>query len=89
MKQNNLFCKTRRKFRVTTDSNHQLPVAPNVLQRNFVAMQPNQKYVGDITYIWTQEGWVYLAVVIDLYSRRIVGWSMDKNMRTSLVNDAF
>lgn len=88
MKQNNLFCKTKRKFKVTTDSNHQLSIAPNVLQRNFVATQPNQKYVGDITYIWTAQGWMYLAVVIDLYSRKIVGWSMDKNMKAPLVNDA-
>lgn len=88
MKQNNLFCKTKRKFKVTTNSNHQLPIAPNVLQRNFVAAQSNQKYVGDITYIWTLQGWMYLAVVIDLYSRRVVGWSMAKNMKASLVNDA-
>ena len=88
MKQANLVCKTLRKFKVTTDSNHQLPISPNLLERNFVASRPNQKYVGDITYIWTQEGWLYLATVIDLFSRRIVGWSMSSRMKATLVNDA-
>lgn len=88
MKRQHLVCKTKRKFKMTTDSNHQLPIAPNVLQRDFTAIAPNQKYVGDITYIWTQEGWLYLAVVLDLYSRKIVGWSMNKRMKASLVNDA-
>ncbi len=88
MKQANLTCKTKRKFKVTTDSKHQLPISPNLLQRNFNADQPNQIYVGDITYIQTQEGWLYLAVVIDLFSRQVVGWSMQNHMKTSLVNDA-
>ncbi len=88
MKQLGIRCKTKRKFRVTTDSKHGLPVAPNILNRDFTAQRPDQKYVGDITYIWTLEGWMYLAVVIDLYSRRVVGWAMDDNMRTPLVNNA-
>jgi len=88
MKQQQLSCKTRRKFKVTTDSKHQLPIAENILKREFDATQPDQKYVGDITYLWTQEGWLYLAVVIDLFSRRVVGWSMDNNMKATLVNDA-
>ena len=88
MKQQHLCCKTKRKFRVTTDSKHSLPIAPNLLGRNFIAAAPDQKYVGDITYIWTGEGWMYLAVVIDLYSRRVVGWSMDDNIRAPLVNNA-
>jgi len=88
MKANNLVCKTAKKFKVTTDSKHKLPIAPNVLQRDFNATKPNKKYVGDITYIWTREGWLYLAVVIDLFSRKVVGWAMDKNMEASLVNDA-
>lgn len=88
MKQENLHCKTKRKFRVTTDSKHDLPIAPNRLNRDFTASRPDQKYVGDITYIWTEEGWLYLAVVIDLFSRRVVGWSMDAQMKASLVNDA-
>jgi len=88
MKQSQLYCKTKRKFKVTTDSNHKLPIAVNVLQRDFVAIKPNQKYVGDITYIWTNEGWLYLAVVIDLFSRKVVGWSMYHRMKAKLVNDA-
>lgn len=88
MKENELNCKTKRKFKVTTDSNHNLPIAPNILQRDFTASTINQKYVGDITYIWTNEGWLYLAVVIDLFSRKVVGWSIKKNMAVSLVNDA-
>ena len=88
MKQQGLSCKTKRKFRLTTDSRHQLSIAPNVLQRNFSAMKMDQKYVGDITYIWTQDGWLYLATVMDLFSRRIVGWSMDRHMGAKLVNDA-
>lgn len=88
MKEVGLVCKTKRKFRITTDSKHKLPVAANILKRDFVATQPNQKYVGDITYIWTQAGWLYLAVVIDLFSRHVVGWSMADNMQASLVNDA-
>jgi putative transposase len=63
-------------------------VAPNALEHDFTAKKPDKKYVGHITYIWTLEGWMYLAVAIDLYSRRIVGWSMDKNMRALLVYDA-
>lgn len=88
MKRADLHCKTRRKFRVTTDSAHDLAVAPNLLERDFTATASDQKYVGDITYVWTDEGWLYLAVVIDLYSRRVVGWSMDDNMRAPLVNNA-
>lgn len=88
MKKQGLYCKTLRKFKVTTDSNHKLPIAPNLLNRNFYQDKPDQAYVGDITYIPTLEGWLYLAVVIDLFSRRVVGWAMDNNMKTSLINDA-
>jgi len=88
MRMASLACKTKRKFKATTDSKHGLPVAPNLLDRQFSAAQPNQKYVGDITYIHTQEGWLYLAVVIDLYSRQVVGWSMSECMQAKLVNDA-
>jgi len=66
----------RRKFKATTNSDHKQPVFDNVLARDFSAAEPDQAYVGDITYIWTREGWLYLAVFIDLFSRRIVGWSM-------------
>ncbi len=83
-----LACKTKRKFKATTNSKHNLPIAPNHLDRQFTVTQPNQTYVGDITTIHTQEGWLYLAVVIDLYSRQVVGWSMAERMRAKLVNDA-
>jgi transposase InsO family protein len=83
-----LACKTKRKFKATTNSKHNLPVADNLLDRQFTVQQSNQAYVGDIAYIHTQEGWLSLAVVIDLYSRQVVGWSMAEHMRTSLVNDA-
>ena len=88
LKKMGLSCKTKRKFKATTDSRHHLPVAPNVLNRQFDVDRPDQCYVGDITYIATQEGWLYLAIVIDLFSRKVVGWSMAKHMRASLVNDA-
>ena len=88
MKRAGLVCKTKRKFRVTTDSKHNQPIAPNLLERQFTVEKPNQTFVGDITYIETQEGWLYLAVVIDLYSRQVVGRSMDKRMQAKLVNDA-
>jgi len=88
MKDLNLKVKMKRRFKNTTDSNHNLPIAPNILNRDFYASNPDQKYVGDITYIPTGEGWLYLATVIDLYSRKVVGWSMDDTMKVSLVNDA-
>lgn len=88
MKAENLYCKTTRKFKITTDSKHNLPVAPNILNRHFSPSQPNQAYVGDITYIPTTEGWLYLAIVIDLFSRQVVGWAMDKYMKAVLVNEA-
>jgi putative transposase len=80
--------KTKRKFRQTTDSNHSMPVAENVLDRQFDPDEPNARWCADITYIPTREGWLYLAVVEDLFSRRIVGWSMDATMTSRLVVDA-
>ena len=88
MKNLNLKVKMKRRYKNTTDSNHNLPIAPNILNRDFYASNPNEKYVGDITYISTGEGWLYLATVIDLYSRKVVGWSMDDTMKVSLVNNA-
>lgn len=88
MKAMGVSCKTKRKFNVTTDSKHQLPVAENLLNRQFSVNKPDRCYVGDITYIPTQSGWLYLAVVIDLFSRKVVGWSMKNHMRAELVNDA-
>jgi transposase InsO family protein len=84
-----LKCLNKRRFRVqTTNSNHNYMISPNYLNQDFYASYPDEKYVGDITYIPTKEGWLYLATVIDLYSRKVVGWSMDDSMKTSLVNDA-
>ncbi|WP_127347817.1 IS3 family transposase [Pseudidiomarina mangrovi] len=80
--------KAARKFKVTTDSKHNQPVAPNLLEQDFTARAPNQKWVGDITYLFTSEGWLYLAVIIDLYSRSVVGWSMSNRMTATLVCDA-
>ena len=79
---------TKRKFKVTTDSKHNLIVSPNLLKRQFHIVEPNRVWTGDITYIPTQNGWLYLATVMDLYSRKIVGWSMDTSMKATLVNDA-
>ena len=80
-----LKAKAKKKFKVTTDSKHNLPVAPNLLNRNFTAYAPNQKWCGDISYIWTDEGWMYLAVVIDLYSRAVIEWSIQSTMSRELV----
>ncbi len=88
MKQQQLICKGKRRFKATTDSKHGLSIAPHLLGRQFKWNKANQIYVGDITYIATAEGWVYLAVVIDLFSRKIVGWAMSRSMKTELVNDA-
>jgi len=89
MKKLALCTDVKRRFRIqTTDSNHKYNICKNLLERNFHTSTADTIYVGDMTYIPTQEGWLYLATVIDLYSRKIVGWSMDKNMTTTLVNDA-
>lgn len=80
--------KYRKKYKVTTNSNHKQPVFDNVLNRQFMVEKRDQAYVGDITYLWTQEGWLYLAVVIDLFSRKVVGWSIGSRMKAQLVCDA-
>ncbi len=87
--QMNLKVKMKRRYRIiTTTSKHKLPISPNHLDRDFYSSNSNKAYVGDITYIPTNEGWLYLAVVIDIYSRKVVGWSMSHSLHTSLVNDA-
>ncbi len=88
MKKAGLVCKTIKKFKATTNSKHNESISPNLLNRNFKVDEPNQVWVGDITYIWTDMGWLYLATVIDLFSRKVVGWSISNRMKTSLVNDA-
>ena len=88
MRENGIRAKQKKKFKATTDSTHSYPVAPNLLERDFSARGPNQKWLADITYIWTREGWPYLAAVMDLFSRPIVGWSMSKRMTKELVLEA-
>lgn len=88
MKHLNLRARAKKKFKITTDSKHHLPVASNLLNRDFTATAPNQKWVSDITYVWTDEGWLYLATVIDLYSRAVIGWSIQSTMTRQLVADA-
>jgi putative transposase len=88
MKESVLEVKTKYKFKATTDSNHNSTVAPNLLGRKFDVPEPDRYWVGDITYVPTEEGWLYLATVIDLYSRKVIGWSMDSRMKAELVNNA-
>jgi putative transposase len=88
MAQHGIRARHKRKYIATTNSNHDLPVAPNLLARNFTATAPNQVWTSDITYLATAEGWVYLAVIIDLFSRQVVGWSMQPHMKAELVTDA-
>jgi putative transposase len=89
MRSAQICAKTKRKFRVTTDSNHDGPFAENVLARAFTSSAPDRVWVSDITYLKTKQGWLYLCVVIDLFSRKIVGWSLQKRMPAELVCDAF
>jgi len=84
MRRNSISVVRTHKYKVTTDSNHKFNIAPNLLNRNFSADQPNQKWVVDISYIWTREGWLYLAVVLDLYSRRVIGWAVSNRMKKDL-----
>jgi putative transposase len=89
MQQKGIRARGQRRFRITTtDSRHSLPTAPNLLNRNFTAAAPNQVWVGDVTYIATEEGWLFLAVVMDLFSRRIVGWSLGEQITSEIVIDA-
>jgi putative transposase len=88
MKQKGIQARHRRKFKATTDSNHHLPVHENLLNRIFDVASPNMSWAADITYIWTREGWLYLAVILDLFSRKIIGWSMKDRLEKNLVMDA-
>lgn len=88
MREAGIWVRYRKRYRLTTQSRHRHPVCPNRLQRQFRVEKPNQAWVGDISYIWTHEGWLYVAVVIDLYSRKIVGWSMRPTLSSRLVGDA-
>ena len=86
--ENDIYAKTKRKFKHTTDSNHKLPVAENLLNRQFMQNEPNRVWVSDITYVPTREGWLYLATVQDLFSRKIVGWAMSSRIDRQLAIDA-
>jgi transposase InsO family protein len=88
MKLHGIKARGKRRYKVTTDSNHDLPISPNVLNREFTVAKPDKVWVGDITYIATDEGWLFLAVVIDLFSRQVVGWSLRENMTRDIVMDA-
>jgi putative transposase len=88
MQRQNLRARAARKYKATTNSKHNLPVAPNLLAQDFSAGAPNQKRVSDITYLWTDEGWLYLAVIIDLFSRLVVGWAFSERMTAQLVCEA-
>jgi len=88
MRENDIYAKTKRKFKHTTDSNHKLPVAENLLNRQFTQSEPNLAWVSDITYVPTREGWLYLATVQDLFSRKIVGWAMSHRIDRQLVIDS-
>ncbi len=84
MRQNNITVIRTHKHKVTTDSNHKFNIAPNLLNRDFTANKPNQKWVVDISYIWTREGWLYLSAVLDLYSRKVIGWAVSNRMKRDL-----
>lgn len=88
MRKAGVVCKQRRRYCVTTNSKHSLAVAPNILNRKFTIAIPNKVWVTDISYLWTLEGWLYIAAVLDLFSRRIVGWAMANHMKEVLVQDA-
>ena len=88
MRDNTLKVRRKKKFKRTTDSYHNKPVASNLLEQDFTCSGPNQKWGADISYLWTTEGWLYLAIVVDLFSRRIVGWATSKRMKTDLVATA-
>jgi transposase InsO family protein len=88
MQRHGIRAKGKRKFVVTTDSKHNLPVAPDLVQRQFNPPAPNMLWAGDITYLWTEQGWLYLAAVLDLHSRQVVGWSLQPTMHAELVRDA-
>jgi len=88
MRENGLQARQKRRFKRTTDSHHAWPIAPNLLGGDFTADEPNQKWAVDISYIWTAEGWLYLAVVMDLFSRRIVGWATSDRLKRDLALEA-
>jgi putative transposase len=88
MRENGIKARHKRRYKATTDSKHNLPVAPNLLDRDFTPEAPNQVWTSDMTYLWTDEGWLYLAIVLDLFNREVVGWSLKPRMTADIVTDA-
>jgi putative transposase len=88
MRENGIRARHKRRYKATTDSKHSLPVAPNVLEREFAPPAPNRVWAADLTYVWTDQGWLYLAVVLDLFNREVVGWSIKPRMTADIVVDA-
>ena len=88
MRENGIRARHKRRYKATTDSKHGLPVAENLLDRNFTPEAPNRVWTSDITYLWTDEGWLYLAIVLDLFNREVVGWSLKPRMTADIVTDA-
>lgn len=88
MRENGIRARHKRRYKVTTNSKHGLPVAANLLERNFTPAAPDQVWTSDITYLWTDEGWLYLAIVLDLFNREVIGWSLKPRMTTDIVIDA-
>jgi transposase InsO family protein len=88
MREHGIRARHKRRYKATTDSKHNLPVAQNLLARDFTPMAPNQVWTADITYLWTDEGWLYLAIVLDLFNREVVGWSLKPRMTADIVTDA-
>ncbi|MBR7780210.1 DDE-type integrase/transposase/recombinase [Undibacterium sp. BYS50W] len=88
MRENGIRARHERRYKVTTDSKHGLPVAENLLDRNFAPTAPNQVWTSNITYLRTDEGWLYLAIVLDLFNREVIGWSLKPRMTTDIVMDA-
>ena len=88
MRENGIRARHKRRFKVTTDSKHAFPVAENLLDRDFTPTAPNQVWTADMTYLWTDEGWLYLAIVLDLFNREVIGWSLKPRMTTDIVTDA-
>ena len=88
MRENGIRARHKRRYKATTDSRHSLPVAKNLLDRHFTPTAPNQVWTSDITYLWTDEGWLYLAIVLDLFNREVIGWSIKARMTADIVMDA-
>ena len=88
MRENGLTARQKRRFTRTTDSHHAFPVAPNLLEQDFSAERPNQKWAADISYVWTNEGWLYLAMILDLFARRVVGWAVSDRLHQELALEA-